>query len=432
MRLACLLALAFAQKGLYWDSLFVPQERTVIYGSAPKRLRLQAQSLRDWLLERERPPIAWPIQLAVEVPPRLLMPFGAGLILHLGYYVGGKFLALFQGSFWDSLCCACLTQAAYFRLKGFYLEARLRHFWQKLRGSSTPPLYALGLTAEVPGCLAPLKASLFLPTPRLCDKRPVVVFLHSGGYFMGSYKSADMRHLAHYFAARGYVTASVEYRLGLPHFSEGGLLATSLQAMHDLKAFIRYLKKSVVEEGNPFGIDTSRIYVGGSSAGAITALHAAYLTEQRYLEEYAPYLSPAWVALEGGIEGLSGNPGYSSTFHGVFSISGAMLKADWIDPSKVSAVLVFHGTEDPVIPFRLGTWPTPPLKWDGGFIVDSVAAAKGLYHALATWEGPLHAPFWKSVEEVDLHYLEPVKTFLRTHFYRWNQVLGEQCQEATL
>ena len=69
------------------------------------------------------------------------------------------------------------------------------------------------------------------------------------------------------------------------------------------------------EQGNDnFGIDTSRVYAGGSSAGAISAVNAAYINS----ESEIPGPIYDFVINNGGLEGFSGNPGFNSSFLAIF------------------------------------------------------------------------------------------------------------------
>lgn len=263
-----------------------------------------------------------------------------------------------------------------------------------------------------------LQANFFIPDPDTTNIRPVVVLLFGGGYISGSRNDSDITHIARYFAARGYVTATIDYRTGVTFPTATEWIRASIRATHDLKAFIRYLKRSVAVDGNPLGIDTSRIYVGGSSAGAFTALQAAYLTSAQELA-MVPQADTSYLAAQGGIEGLSGNPGYSSRFAGVFSLSGGILKSDWIQPGKVPAVIAMHGTGDATVPYKQGLLPIIFLPVEGGYIIDSIAAARGLYHALFTWQGAGHVPYGTQ-QSVNPTYMQDVEHFLRYHFYQWN------------
>jgi poly(3-hydroxybutyrate) depolymerase len=264
-----------------------------------------------------------------------------------------------------------------------------------------------------------LNATFFLPENDSERSRPVVVFLFGGGYISGSRNDADITHLARYFATRGYVTATIDYRIGMSAPTATEWINASLRAMHDLKAFIRFLKRSYAEQNNPYGIDTNRIYVGGSSAGAFTALHAAFLTSAQELAQ-VPQADTAYLRTQGGIEGQSGNPGYSSRFAAAFSLSGGMLKADWIQSYKTSSVVAMHGTGDATVPYKKGLLPFIFLEAEGGFNIDSIAADRGLYHALFTWQGAGHVPYGTQ-QSVNPTYMPDVEQFLRYHFYQWNR-----------
>lgn len=278
--------------------------------------------------------------------------------------------------------------------------------------------HAYGSATSAFGNTVTLQANFFIPDPDTETARPVIVLLFGGAYISGSRNDSDITHIARYFAARGYVTTTIDYRIGMTSASGTEWIRASIRAMHDLKAFIRYLKRSVAVEGNPFGIDTNRIYVGGSSAGAFTALHAAYLTTTQELS-MVPQADTFYLATQGGIEGLSGNPGYSSRFAGVFSLSGGILKSDWIQPDKVSAVVAMHGTGDATVPYKQGVLPIIFVPAEGGYVIDSVAAARGLYHALFTWQGAGHVPYGNQ-QSVNPTYMGDVESFLRYHFYQWN------------
>lgn len=275
-----------------------------------------------------------------------------------------------------------------------------------------------GTAQNLYGSSQDLQASFYLPENDPETRRPVIVLLFGGGYISGSRNDSDVTYLARYFAKRGYVTATIDYRIGVAFPTATEWINAGIRAVHDLKAFVRFLKRSVAEQNNPYGIDTSRIYVGGSSAGAFTALHAAYVTSPAELAQ-VPQADTAYVRSQGGIEGRSGNPGYSSQFAAVFSLSGGMLKTDWISSAKVSAVVAMHGTGDNTVSYKKGTLPFIALEVEGGYNIDSVAAERGLYHALFTWQGAGHVPYGGQ-QSLNPPYMSDVETFLRYHFYQWN------------
>ncbi len=87
------------------------------------------------------------------------------------------------------------------------------------------------------------------------DKTPVIIFFHGGGWAGGSYKKFLTE--ANYFANRGIVAITAEYRIRNKHNT------TPFEAVNDAKSAIRYLRLHAAE----LGIDKNKVIAGGSSAG---------------------------------------------------------------------------------------------------------------------------------------------------------------------
>lgn len=113
----------------------------------------------------------------------------------------------------------------------------------------------------------PLILDLYKPASS-SQPRPLVIYIHGGGWLAGHPRHSgafeDWPGVLASIAARGYVVASVEYRLS----SEAPFPA----AVQDVKAAIRWLRAHASE----FGIDKSRVVVwGGSAGGQLAALVGA-------------------------------------------------------------------------------------------------------------------------------------------------------------
>ena len=161
--------------------------------------------------------------------------------------------------------------------------------------------------------------------------RPLVLLAHGGSFIGGSKTGSDVVPLAESFAKMGYVVASINYRLGFSNpFAIDSIDGTEtvVRAVHDYRAAIRYFKKDFSENGNIYGIDTSLIFAGGVSAGAITAVHVAYMDNASEIPEY---IDTNQAGLGGGIEGLSGNLGYQSEITAVINIAGALRDTNWMN-----------------------------------------------------------------------------------------------------
>ena len=131
-----------------------------------------------------------------------------------------------------------------------------------------------------------LQADIYSPANDTEAKRPIVILLHGGGFMHGSRKDDYIVKVCKQFAQRGYVTASISYRLGVENMynpiSYGEAVYRSVQ---DAKAAVRYFRANAEK----YGIDAEKIFIGGGSAGAIAALHTAYWQQN----EVPAYLSAA-------------------------------------------------------------------------------------------------------------------------------------------
>jgi para-nitrobenzyl esterase len=174
-----------------------------------------------------------------------------------------------------------------------------------------------------------LKLDLYQPTGDTATSRPALVWVHGGGFTTGDKSSGRSR--ATYFARLGYVAVSINYRLLSPDGCGGNPNPTpvcqnaALEAQHDAQAAVRWLRANAAT----YKIDTSRIAMGGGSAGAVTSVLAATHSED---------------------PGTSGNPGYPSNIRAALSVSGGMPTNELIDAGD-SPTLFIHGTEDRVVPY---------------------------------------------------------------------------------
>jgi len=133
------------------------------------------------------------------------------------------------------------------------------------------------------------------------------------------------------------------------------------------------------------------VYVGGSSAGAITSLHVAYLDQEC---EVSDYLSASTITNLGGLEGNSGNPGYSTTVKGVLNGCGALARYSWLEAGDVPVCSV-HGTDDGTVKYNRGIVnPGTPLMYlDGSRMVHERACAVGVENKFFTFANAPHVPY---------------------------------------
>jgi acetyl esterase/lipase len=160
--------------------------------------------------------------------------------------------------------------------------------------------------AAIPG-IRPLELDLYLPAAR---PAPVVVFLHGGGWRVGSRRSGGPAFpggaLFEAAARAGLAVASVDYRLSAE--------AVWPAQLHDVKAAVRWLRSRSGE----LGIDPDRVAVWGESAGG----HLAAL-----------------LGLTNGDEALEGDVGVTGPSSAVTAV------AAWYPPTDLPGMAADLGTD---------------------------------------------------------------------------------------
>ncbi len=181
---------------------------------------------------------------------------------------------------------------------------------------------------------------IYSPAADTSKKRPLIVFVHGGGFVNGDKGTGYPTLFCTGLASRGYVSSSIYYRLGIekPN-NDTSYFEAMYRGVQDAKAAVRFFRKNAEK----YGIDTSNIYIMGGSAGSKVAMHLAYLDQN----EVPAYINTAKL---GNLEGKSGNEGYASKVNGVVNCWGAMIDYRWINSGDVPLFSV-HGTVDKTVPF---------------------------------------------------------------------------------
>lgn len=250
-----------------------------------------------------------------------------------------------------------------------------------------------GSNTGVNGSPQTLYMDVYEPSGDTLSERPVVLVAFGGSFVAGS--RADVADICEAFAHRGYVAVAPDYRVGFFWPNATTTQQAVMRGAHDMRACVRFLRKTVAQDGNPYGIDVDRIIVGGVSAGAIAAIHATYLDQPN---ELPAVLVPDSAAL-GGMEGSSGTPNYSSDVRACFSYSGAIGDTSWIVAGDQPLVSV-HEAGDQIVPCytqQVSVFGIPTgLIASGSAHIHQHAEAIGLEHCFLLYPGTGHVGYFNT------------------------------------
>lgn len=234
---------------------------------------------------------------------------------------------------------------------------------------------------------------IYSPSHDHLQERPLVMMIHGGAFYLGAKDSPNYVKWCEHLASMGYVVASINYRLGF-RLNLAAIERSAYRALQDAHAAMRFL----VDKRETYGIDTSMIFVGGSSAGAITSLNLAYMTDQ-----YRPATSYQDAEKDlpdlGSID-CSGN-NYKDDFDikGVVNMWGAVSDLEMLDGNSVP-ILSFHGDKDDIVPYKydypfkaVGAFKKTLFnKMYGSYNIQERAESNRIPAELHTFKGWKHEP----------------------------------------
>jgi acetyl esterase/lipase len=167
------------------------------------------------------------------------------------------------------------------------------------------------------------RLDVYRPAARPPGRRPLLVWVHGGGFRVGTKDAPRTATMALAFARRGYAVAAIDYRLlasatcAGPPLGSPRCVAAARAAAADARLALRFLRASA----GRWGIARNRVAIGGSSAGAIASL----------------------------LVGTRPRPG--AEVRAVVSVAGALPASSGLTPGD-PPTLFFNGSADRMVPFR--------------------------------------------------------------------------------
>jgi poly(3-hydroxybutyrate) depolymerase len=182
-------------------------------------------------------------------------------------------------------------------------------------------------------------------------KRPLLLMMHGGSFFVGHKDEPGQAGWCRYFASLGYVAVSIDYRLGY-HASKNEFREAELRALEDADAALDFLLQR-----EDLRIDRDRIFVAGTSAGAMTALNLAFrLYGQKPMDEVKPRRDKDF------------------RIRAVANLWGSVHDLSVLENASVP-ILSFQSENDPVMPYDYGY----PMGRAGKLLSDPMYGTHAIY-----------------------------------------------------
>lgn len=194
-----------------------------------------------------------------------------------------------------------------------------------------------------------LDMDIYIPDGDNSFKRPLLLMMHGGSFFIGNKEEKGQVAWCRYFASLGYVAACINYRMGF-NLSKKAYCKAEDRAVEDAGSALEYLL-----EREDLHIDAEHIFAAGTSAGAIVALRLAFRPDVGNTRERAV----------GNISDRDIIPGNSSKkyprIRAVGNFWGSVRDLSILENAS-TPILSFQATGDPVMPYG-GGYPFKKFNW---------------------------------------------------------------------
>ncbi|MCP4521340.1 MAG: carboxylesterase family protein [Cytophagales bacterium] len=286
-------------------------------------------------------------------------------------------------------------------------------------------IYAEGLghsNSSTTPISVPLKLDLYYPDNNSTN-RPVFMFIHGGGFKGGTKTKPEIIEMANYYASRGWVFASIDYRtaeelgVSLEKFSQDQVLAyykgiapkewientfgqvedteqvqqaiAMYLAQRDSKAALRW----IIANAETYKINKDYVTVGGASAGAITTIALGISNIEDFRDEMT-------VDEDSTLSTTNLNETYKVKSMVYFWGSNQKL-----DVFESIYEVNRYDSNDPELFMAHGDQPDPVTPYEEALELQGIYDSLGIHNELVTLEGFGHGAWNAKVNDKNLFEL---------------------------
>jgi acetyl esterase len=264
------------------------------------------------------------------------------------------------------------------------------------------PVMAVNEDRTIPGPFRDVPVALYKPSD--ADNLPVFVYLHGGGFKLGSPRTNDLQ-LRQLAEAWGGAILSSDY----VHVPEH----TFPDPVEEAVAVVEWL----AEHGGDWGLDTSRMAIGGASAGASVAMGVAITLRDKGKGDLLKAAASLYGVLDYNLESDS----MKELGGGDFMLTTEYTRLVYDDylpnESDRNDPRAFAAKADPagLPPVFISAAQLDPIRDDSLTFAENLKAS-GHPHELVVYPGVLHAFFGFSAEiDEARRMIGDLATFLGKH-----------------
>lgn len=248
----------------------------------------------------------------------------------------------------------------------------------------------------------PLLMDTYSPAGDTETNRPLVLILHTGNFLpnlfadgvtgyngaaTGAKNDSSIVFISNQLAKRGYVVASLDYRKGWAASSADAsvrkktLLEAYYRSIQDVRSAVRYFRKEALDNGNPYGIDPTKIAVLGQGTGGYIMYGVTAVDDPA--EVSLPEISndedgSSFIDFDklGDIYGTNtatqcvpNHVGYDSDVQFGMNFGGACGTENWLD-ENTPPIAGMHVIKDPYAPYDCDGVVRVPTTGEIVIIVD--------------------------------------------------------------